>query len=135
MAQLKAEIKRGFLRSLYRQVSKSATPLSDALDSFQDQGFCALKSGRLVLSSQGNGHATTFQVPTSWQNFTEEEVFSLSEELQQVFDDAMVTVASAGGDNTDDAQLFDAMMADYRLQTVTESYTDHTVSRWPNRFQ
>ena len=133
MAQIRAEIKRGFLRSLYRQAKLNAQALSDALDAFQDHGFMALKSGRLLVSSSGNGHSSTFQLPTQWQQFTPDEVFSLSEELEQVYADAITTLNTNGNATPNDDQIFAVMIDDDRLADIDSVGRDYSLLRWPTR--
>src|SRR6266705_4856627 len=95
MARIVAEIKRGFLRTLFRQAQATGpTPLEDALNAFQDGGFEGIKTGRLVTAHAGAGKSVTFQLPQIWQTFTQEEIFSLSEELQAVYTDAIVTLSA-----------------------------------------
>ena len=131
MASLAGEIKRGFLRGIYLTASNSAFALSDALNSFTLQGFGVVQTGQLVLTSGGNGHSVTFQVPSQWQTFSPEEVFSLAEEFQAVYSDALVTLSSQGNATPTDAQIFAIMIADVRLATINVAYSDFTLLNQP----
>src|ERR1044071_3626475 len=134
MAVLRAEIKRGFLRSLFRQSEANAVTLEAALGAFQDQGFKAIKAGKLVIASSGAGHSVQFAVPDAWRSFSQEEVFSLSEELFQVFDDAKAMLIANGTAEPDDDSIYTAMTADDRLQTVTSLQKDNSPLRFPARY-
>src|SRR5262245_60523125 len=127
MALIRAEIKRGCLRSLFRQAQAAATTLQVALDAFQDGGFKAIKSGKIVIATAGAGHSTQFAVPDQWRSFSQEEIFSLTEELEQVYSDSKAQLIANGNTDPDDQTIFDAMMADDRLQTVTRTQTDYTL--------
>ena len=145
MAGIQAEIKRGFLRSLYRQVTTAlastspggapqALTLQRALDAFQDQGFSALQRGRIIIKASGAGRNTELAVPDAIQSFTQEQVFSLTEEFEQVYADALVNLANAGNKSPTDAQIFSVMIADDRLATITSVQKDYTLMRWPGRY-
>lgn len=137
MAQLKAEIKRGFLRSLYRaDITTNGTNsnLFNALGAFQDSGFSAVKSGRLVINHTGAGKATTLATPDAWRSFSQEECFSLSEELIQVYTDVQATLISDGTNTPTDLQMLNTMLADDRLQSITRTERDYTLINYPNRY-
>src|SRR5262249_36259566 len=103
--------------------------LQKALEAFQDNGFAGIKSGRLLIGSAGAGHSSSFALPQSWQSFTQEEVFSLSEELLAVYFDAKAAL----GDSSTDDQVFQAMMDDDRLATITTVQKDYSTLRYPTR--
>jgi len=145
MAAIQAEIKRGVLRSLYR-MSKQGNPatltpagatvgssLATFLDAFQDQNFAAVQSGRFIIATAGVGRSSTFQTPQIWQSFTPEQIFSLAEELEAVYADAKTTLATAGNNSPTDDQIFNVMMDDDRLQTITWTQKDYSTLRWPTR--
>jgi hypothetical protein len=133
MAALQAEIKRGVLRTLFRQSQTDVVKLSDSLARFQDSGFDGIKSGRLVITSAGFGRSVGFAPPASWQQFTQEQIFSLSEELLATYDTAKSNLAASGNASPTDQQIFDSMMADDRLQTVTSVQKDWSTINWPSR--
>jgi hypothetical protein len=120
VANVQAQIKRGFLRQLY-EACPDAISFRDALLAFQAAGFTAIKSGRLVVSSSGGGFSTSFEIPQGGRQFSQEQVFALSEEFISIFDDNVVA--------DDDAATFAAMMNDERLQAVTSHYHDFSSIR------
>lgn len=144
MADVKAEIKRGFLRSLYRLVQygtqtnpvtgQPVATLADVLNAFQDGGFSAIKSGRLIIQTAGAGHSVSYQPPDVARSFTQDQVFSLSEELQQVYADAIVTLSGQSVPSPTDLQIFNVMIADDRLTTIKDVQRDFTTLRWPSRY-
>lgn len=133
MAVLKSEIKRGFLRSLYRgtTVPPDTATLAEALATFQTNGFDALKSGRLVIASAGAGHQVSFALPMIGQQLAQDEVFALSEEFFAIYADASAGLTETNpGDN--DATIFAAMMADDRMASITEVRQDYSLLRYPS---
>lgn len=134
MAEIQAEIKRGFLRSLYRQTSESQS-LQDVLDAYQTTLFTpSFQSGRMVSATSQAGHNVQFIPPAIGSQFTQDQVFSLSEELEQVYSDAIVNLSSAGTTSPTDSQIFSEMMGDPRLTTITDVQKDYTLLRWPGRY-
>jgi hypothetical protein len=135
MALLRGELKRGFLRQIVTNANSASVNLSDALNAFQATCFAAVSGGRLIASDSANGQAVSFKVPAN--NFTEDTIMELSEEFQAVYADALTTLATAGTSipqNPKDANnlLFNTMMADDRLQSITDRRTDYTSTRFPS---
>lgn len=133
MAQLKAELKQAALQSLYRKAQKNSTALIDALGNFQDANWDQLKRGKTVIASSGAGHSVTFAIPQVWQSFTQDEFLCLTAELINVYNDARITLSSNGNSTPSDDDIFNTMLADDRLQSVTSLYHDHSLGRWPGR--
>jgi len=144
VAAIKAELKRGFLNSLWRQCqvangagSGSGGPpafgLIDFLNSFQDAGFSRVKSGRVLTVTTGAGHSATFAPWNVLRSFTEEEVFSLSQELLETYQAAILSLSLDTPPVTQptDNQIFAAMMAADNLQTVTSLQHDYLTIRFP----
>ena len=132
MVALNAQIKRAILNSLFLQAQANATPLVNALNAFLLDGFSACQSGRLVVSHTGAGKQVTFQVPRIDQQFRQEEVFGLAQELTEVYTDALTTLGiSQPTDASQDRNIFQTMLADDRLQEVTIVSSDFTGLGWP----
>ena len=129
MAVLQAEIKRGFLRSLARSATKSAVKLSDALAAFQDNGFLALQSGRLLVGSSGGGYSSSFAFPAIGQQFQQDQVFALSEEFLQIYGDVLISLSANGNPSPGDDVILNAMLADDRMQAVKEMQGDYWLLR------
>lgn len=133
MVRLTAEVKRGFLNALYLGAKNTATPLQDALNAFLLNSFPSVQSGRLVVSHAGAGKSTVFQIPRIDQYLSQEEVFGLSQELTEVYNDAVVMLANQNPPvSPTDPIVFAAMMLDDRLQDITRVSPDFTTLLiWP----
>jgi len=132
VARIIAELKRGALRTLYRQRGDGVA-LSDALNAFQDTNWLSVSSGRVITAHTSTGKTTQFALPQIWQSFSQEEWFALTEELQQVYSDCKTNLINAGNPTPTDDQIFAAMMQDDRLQTITSVQKDFGTMRWPTR--
>lgn len=141
MAIIQAEIKRGILRSIYRNSqaqSGQIVPLAAALAAYQDSGFQGLNSGRIIVSTSGFGKSTSFAAPSTSLQFTQEQVFALSEELLETYDAAIAALNAGstplppeGPPGSNDAAIFSAMMLQDNMQTITSVRDDHTMLRYP----
>ncbi len=145
MANLRGEVKRAFLQSLYDAVVDGnasvdlasgvdanlvqVLTLESAMKAFQRLGFNQLKEGKISVGSSGMGHEISFAAPSAWQSLTQEEVFSLAQELREVFDDALVDLDASGDDNPDDRTILRAMMLNDRLQSATSTMRDFSMLR------
>ncbi len=139
MVRLTAEVKRGFLNSLYIQAQSAAVPLQDALNSFLVNSFGSVQTGRLIVSHASAGKSTVFQVPRMDQYLSQEEVFGLAQELTECFTDAGVTITNWSSvqrppvtPDLSDANIFATMMMDDRLQDINRVCPDFTTLLiWP----
>ena len=84
-------------------------------------------------STSQAGHSVHYTKPEIWHSYSPAEMFSLAEEFQQVYLDAVSTLASNGNGSPDDPTIFNMMMEDDRMQTITEVYHDYTTLNWPTR--
>ena len=135
MVRLAPELKRGFLNSLARQAKTNDTPIFEALGAFQDGGFDAVKTGRLVVSHTGAGKSVTFQFARIGQQLTQEEVFAFSQELLEIYADALIAlnITPDEGDNSQDENILPVMMADARLDDIDVIFRDYTTLTLPWR--
>lgn len=132
MARLRAEIKRGFLRSLWRAASKAGgVTVKEMLEGFQDGGFQWIRTGRVVLSTAGGGYSSAFNPVSDTRELTEAEVFAFSEELFSVYAQVLSDNPALSPDN-DGQAIIDAMLADDRMWGVREVMHDHSLLRFPN---
>jgi hypothetical protein len=134
MACLAGAIKRGFLRQIFAQAqaSQTAVTLGAALLAFQANAFSSVQSGRLIVSTSGNGKSVAFSMPTMGQ-IVPDELMSFSEELFEVYSDALTALGTLGTDPNLDPPIFAQMLLDDRMQTVTEVRMDFTPTRlWTN---
>lgn len=146
MANLRAEIKRAFLQSIFDAVQNdvaqrdfvTGTPtddipvisLEDGLKAFQREHFATLHRGLLSLGSAGIGHEVKWSPPEVWKDFDQTTMFSLAQEFREVYNDVVAT-----GSFVSDLAILNAMMADDRMQTVTSLQRDFTMLRWNQGYQ
>jgi uncharacterized protein YidB (DUF937 family) len=133
MVRLRSEIKRGFLRSLWRAASVTdGVSLNDVLDGFQNAGFGWVKSGRIVISTAGGGYSSSFNATQAISELSQEEVFAFSEELYTIRDSAVAALTAAGtvpAAQTDDL-IVAAMLLDDRMAGAREEMNDYTSLRF-----
>lgn len=135
MARIAADIKRGFLRSILRD-AQAASPqitLAAALGAFQAAAYNNTKSGRVIVSTSGNGKSVTFNMPQIGLQLMQDELMALTEEYFAVYADALVSLNVAGTNPTGDPAIFAQMLLDDRMQSITETRMDFTLIRtWTN---
>jgi hypothetical protein len=150
VANLRGELKRAFLQSLfdavvdgYASVDLASGVSQDlvkvltfeaALKAFQRLGFNSLKSGKLSIGTSGMNHEIRFAAPDAMLSFRQDEVFAMAQEFREVFADAKLTLAAGGDDEPDDAAILRTMLAHDRLQSVDSTYRDFTMARCGNRY-
>lgn len=138
MVYIQAAIKRGFLRQIYEQAKAATAYLGDALLAFQGSVFTpAFKTGRILVNTSGSGQSASFEVPQIGKQYSQDQIFALSEELLEIYSDAVAQLqaetpsfnptASPANQQT----VFDTMMADDRLQGVRTQMGDFTGLRIP----
>ena len=125
MARLRAEIKRGFLRSLWRTAKADSKTVAEMLDAFQAECFGWVKSGRIVANTSGGGYSTAFAELSAGLDLSPLEVFALSEEFFAVQTDTLAASSSLTGDD-----LINGMMADDRMQGIREYHVDDSLLRF-----
>ena len=130
MAQIRAQLKRSFLRSLWRQAQRDGVTLPQALDTWQEQLFPQVKKGRQISSAAAAGASTQFSAPR-FEFLNADSAMELSEELIVVYEDCLAAATTAAAD-TGDAAIFTRMMLDDRLQTISQQYDDFTLLRTPS---
>ena len=144
MANIKAAIKRGLLQYLYDGVRlgnladtlglQDATidTLEDALMFFQQFIAKDIQSGKISVGSSGMGHQVQFAAIPIFRSYEPSELFAAVQEMREIYNDALITLASGHSViHTNDAQILSIMMADDRMQTVTRTQTDWTLTRLP----
>ncbi len=133
MAQLQAQFKRGCLRSLFRAASTQALTLYNALTNYQDSLFAIVQKGRTIGSTASNGHSLSFKMPPVFDQLTQDQAFQLSEEFLAIYTDALtvLNLSAIPADQTQDNNIFNTMLADDRLQSITHYGTDYTAIRFP----
>lgn len=122
MAQVRIQAlkKRGFLRQIVEAARASSSSLKSALLSAQGQVFSpSFKTGRIVISQSGSGQSGSFLIPSNSVEWTQDNVFALTEELLGLHDQ----VVAAGTDESDLNALFAAMTANDLLADGVDCYT------------
>ena len=85
------------------------------------------------MSHSGAGKSTVFIVPKIGEMFRQEEIFGLTQELLEVYNDALTTLGlTVTQDTSQDAQILPMMQADDRLAEITVTQPDFTylLSPW-----
>ena len=119
---------RAFLRQIAEGAKASSLPLKQALINAQSSvNSPTFQKGRIVVSQSGSGQSGSFAFSPTGSEWTQDNIFALTEELLWLHDAAVTNGASA-----DDADaLFTAMCADSSLQGVRSTYGDFTALRYP----
>ena len=133
MAQVRGQLKRAILNSLYRQATDTVT-LIDILESYQDGLIAGVKGGRVIEATSQAGHSVKFRTPNPGEHFRPEDMSEMTQEFLEVYQDATVTLSAAGNSSPTDAQIVAIMLADDQLQSITVTRKDFTILRFPNRF-
>jgi hypothetical protein len=149
MANIRGELKRAFLQSLFDAVvdGNASVDLASGVDAnlvqvltfesalkaFQRLQFNSLKEGKLTIMNSGMEHEIRFAGPDILRAMSQEEVFSMAQEFREVFDDSLVTLSAAGDSDPDDRTILRAMMANDRLQSVTSTQRDFSMLRFNSR--
>lgn len=105
---MRTEIKRAFLRSLWR-AAKDTRTLEVCLTDFQDTCFGWVKNGRIVANTSGGGYATAYSALQGLE-ITPVEVLALSEELIALRTES-IDALTAAGSATDDESVLAEMIA------------------------
>ena len=133
MAQVRGQLKRAILNSLFRQATDTVS-LLDILEAYQDALVTGVKGGRTVEATSQAGHSTKFRTPNPGEHFRPEDMGELTQEFIEVYNDALLTLSAQGNSSPTDAQIVAVMLADDRLATITVTRSDFSLIRYPNRF-
>jgi hypothetical protein len=132
MAQVRGQLKRAILNSLFRQATNSVK-LLDILDAYQDAMVMGVKGGRVIEATSQAGHSTKFRTPNPGEHFRPEDLAEMTQELLEVYNDALVTLSAQGNSSPTDTQSVAVMLADDRLASITLTRSDFSLIRYPNR--
>jgi len=133
MAQVRGQLKRAILNSLFRQATDTVS-LLDILEAYQDALVTGVKGGRVVEATSQSGHSTKFRTPNPGEHFRPEDMGELTQEFIEAYSDALVTLSAQDNSNPTDAQVVAVMLADDRLASITVTRSDFSLIRYPNRF-
>ena len=133
MAQVRGQLKRAILNSLYRQATVSVTLIS-ILQAYQDALVVGVKGGKIVEATSQAGHSTKFRTPNPGEHFRPEDMGEMTQEFLEVYADAVATLKAQGNNTPTDTQIVTQMLGDDRLQSITVTRRDYSILRYPNRF-
>lgn len=131
MAQIKAINARGLLDDLAQQAKKSAVDLIDVIRAAKAavQGN-SFRQGRIYVSSSGSGQSHSFQIPQIYTaDFSTVQVAAQYQEFVEIYNDCVGWGLISDSTNAD--AVLAVMLADDRLQTVTDRRLDITGLRFP----
>lgn len=128
MVYLQAEIRRGFLRQIAQGAINGSATLGDTLLSFQASIYTpSFSKGRLLVSTSGNGQHGSFEMGVHGKQFTQENIFALSEQFLGILQDTLdQNLAVDTGIQSDTLNLFKVMCQDDRLVGVRTQQGDYT---------
>lgn len=135
MVHIQADKKLAQLRQILLVGAVSASQkVFDALLGFQtqvnEQNF---QVGRQYSSTSGNGQSASYSMLNAGSQWTQENVFAMSEEYFRILDDTLVANPSLtdDGNPASTTAIFNAMRYDDRLRTVTRRGLDSTLLGFP----
>ena len=97
----------------------------------------SFKQGRVVASTSGNGQSSSFEIGLQGKEYTQDNVFGLSEEFFDILDDTLENTPGLVDDATEvgSRAVLAAMKCDDRLQSVNRKGTDFTLLGFPQTGQ
>ncbi len=135
MVYIQAQLKRAQLRQiLLVTATAAASPALDALLSFQTSvNEINFQKGRQYTSTSGSGQSASFAMVGSGSNWTQPNVFMMSEEYFDIYFFTLKNNPALVDDGTppNTKAIFLAMLDDDRLQTVTRRSSDFTLLGFP----
>lgn len=87
--QIQAVKKCGYLRQLAAGATQTAATLKESIAAAQAQVYSpTFQKGRIVVSQSGSGQSGTFQISGGGNDWTQDNIFGLCEELLQMLEAA-----------------------------------------------
>lgn len=124
VSEIKASVRRGFLRQIAEGAKKTASPFRDSLLAVQAQIYSPnFQRGRILVSTSGSGQSANFEIGVQGKAFTQENVFGMLEDFIALLDSLAMT-DDASPEATD--ALFIAMIGSDEMATVKEMRGDFT---------
>lgn len=90
---VRVEIKRLFLKGIYRSALANSQTLAEALDAAQDARFTEVENGSIIASTSGSGYSVSFTIP-SGVGFSPVDVAMALSELDDLYDCAVTKLPS-----------------------------------------
>lgn len=139
MRYLRANTKRAILRQIVENNAvQGGQSVWSALLAFQTSiNTPSFAQGRVLAATSGNGQSASWEAQMLGREYTPENVFALSEEFFDIYTAALANNASLADDATEASSraIFNAMLADDRLQPVTRRGADFTLLNFPQTGQ
>jgi hypothetical protein len=130
--------KKAILRQIVAGAAPSGIPVVDALMGFQTSiASSNLLKGRILISTSGSGQSGSFEIGLPGKEFTQDNIFALSEQLIEIYEFALASSSANGSPLTDDgtaansAAIMAVMREDDRLQSVNRKGADMTLLGFP----
>src|ERR1035437_5317616 len=138
MIYVQAIKKRGILRQIVEGGIQGKLKVREALLAFQQAIYSpSFKQGRVIMNTSGNGQSASFEIGLQGKEYTQDNVFGVSEEFFDILDTAVANdsmLIDAGAEAA--PRLFWAPRgADDRLQTVNRRSSDFTLLGLPQTGQ
>ena len=127
MVRIQSEIKRGFLRQIVAGAKRNAATINESLLNFQASIYTPnFAKGKILVSTSGSGQQGSFEIGVAGKQFTQENVFAMSEEFFIIYAAALAynTDLTDSGQSADSDAIFNAMLSDDVLNSVTEQLGD-----------
>lgn len=122
------DFKRLFLRGISWDATDASITLTAALKAAARAQLTATATGATLIGTAGNGHSVTFQLPSSGQGASPQDITELCEELITRYDAAVVALVASGVASPSDDQILTEMLA--LMTAATEVYSDFTQMRY-----
>lgn len=133
MVFLQSEIKRGFLRQIVEGSKRVNVTLRASLLAFQAAIYTPnFQRGRILISTSGSGQSGSFEIGVSGKQFTQENVFALSEDFISILDEAESAGAVDGITPEILDLLFSIMVSTDRMRGIRTQMGDFTGLSAPN---
>lgn len=108
MSNIATPLKRLFLRNLFWDVEETGDSLANVLKAAAKARFEATATGKVLVSTSGNGHASSFSIP---DEFTAIDAAEMVSELLDRYDEARSKLVNDDDiDSPTDTQIKDEMM-------------------------
>jgi hypothetical protein len=138
MIYIQAVKKRGILRQIVEGCIAGKLKVREALLAFQQAIYSpSFKQGRVIMNTSGNGQSASFEIGMQGKEYTQDNVFGVSEEFFDILDNALANGPGCLDDGSEKSSraIFEAMKADDRLQTVNRRSSDFTLLGFPQTGQ
>lgn len=120
MAEVSTNFKRLFVRNLLWTAQADSTTLLAILKTLADARIEATQKGKVIISTAGNGHTTSFQIPS---DFSPSDAADLIGELVDRYYEARDKLIADGTASPTDTQIHDEMLAKLRpIRTLARDY-------------